>query len=86
MDGVTTINSKSISNQINKCYMEWHPGYPNNASVEFMNGFKYYLEHIAGLRIYFVQELDKTGRFGFRLDTVEVTDPKKYTLFLIKYS
>ena len=66
--------------------MEWHPGYPNNASIEFMNGFKYYLEHIAGLKIYFVQELDKTGRFGFRLDTVEVTDPKKYTLFLIKYS
>lgn len=86
MDCLTTIKSKSISDQINKCYLEWHPGYPNDVSVDNMNGFKYYLEHVGGLRIYFVQELDKTGRFGFRLDTVEVVDPKKYTMFLIKYS
>jgi len=86
MDPMTTINSRSISDQINKCYLEWHPGHPNNVSVDYMNGFKYYVEHVGGLRIYFVEELDSTGRFRFRLDTVEVVDPKKYTMFLIKYS
>lgn len=86
MNHLTTVNTKTVSDQLNRCYLDWHPGYPNNVSMEYMNGFKYYIERTAGLRIYFVEQLDKTGRFGFRLDTVEVTDPKKYTMFLLKWS
>lgn len=80
-----TLNSKTVTEQLNRCYLDWHPGYPNNVGVEYINAFKYYIERTAGLRIYFVEELDKTGRYGFRLDNIEVIDEKKYMLFQIRY-
>lgn len=81
-----TIDSGIIKQQINKCYIEYDPNYPAGyGEPMLMNGFKYYLERTAGIRLEF--EPETTGlTFGYRMKRVEIVDDKKYLMWTIKYS
>lgn len=81
-----TVDSSIIKNQINNCYREYDPKWPEGyADAELMGGFKYFLEHTAGIRLEFEPET-KNGKFGYTMKRVEIVDDKKYTMWLIKYS
>lgn len=81
-----TVDSKLIQKQINKCYLEYDPNYPTcYGEPTMMNGFKYYLERTAGIRLEFEPET-KDFKFGYAMKRVEIVDDKKYMLWTIKYS
>lgn len=86
MSPLTTIDSNLIKQQVNKCYLEYDPNYPAcYGDPTLMNGFKYYLERTAGLRLEFEPEM-KNGRMGFGMKRAEILDDKKFMMFRIKYS
>jgi len=81
-----TIDSEHIKDQINKCYLEWDPDYPDRFGQPTMiNGFKYYLERTAGIRLEFEPEM-KNGRMGFGMKRAEIVDDKKYMMFLLRWT
>jgi hypothetical protein len=80
------VNPKAINPQLNKCYMEYDPTWPDDSETR-VPAFKYYIERIAGLKLDFTPKVDyNTGRFGYELREVEIIDDRKYTMFLLKYS
>ena len=82
-----TIAADQITNQINRCYMDYDPGYPHRfGHEELMSSFKYYLERTSGIRLEFEVEMKKTGQVGYGMKRVEIVDDKKYTMFLMRYS
>ena len=82
-----TINSHLIKQQINKCYLEYDPTFPMGyAQPNLMNGFKYFLERTAGVRLEFEPEVNNKGQVGYGVKRVEILDDKKYMMWLIKYS
>lgn len=81
-----TIAVKSITDQINRCYLEYDPRWPENLRTETINSFKYYIEHTAGLKLDYRPAINKYGRFGYEIESVEIVDDKKYIMFLVKYS
>ena len=86
MDCLKTINPNLVNAQINKCFLEYDPGWVSNYRADqHVHGFKYYIERLAGLKLDFQPET-KDGKYGYRLDAVEIVDEKKYTMFLLKYS
>lgn len=81
-----TIDSSLIKKQINNCYADYDPTYPKGyGEPKLMDGFKYYLERTAGVRLEFEPET-KNFQFGYAMKRVEIVDDKKYTMWLIKYS
>lgn len=81
-----TIDPKLITPAINKCFVEYDSEWAQNwGGRDAVLSFKYYVEHKAGIKLDFVPEI-KTGRYGYRLDGVEIVDEKKFMLFQIKYS
>ena len=80
------VNPKAINPQINKCYMEYDPSWPDNAQTR-IPAFKYYLERTAGLKLDFTPKVDyNSGKFGYEIHRIEVVDDKKYTFFLLRWS
>lgn len=81
-----TIDSGIIKKQINKCYSDYDPNWPNGYGEPLlMNGFKYFLERTAGIRLEFEPEI-KNGKMGYGMKRVEIVDDKKYMMWTIKYS
>lgn len=81
-----TIESKQISAQLNKCYLEWDTDYPARiGEPTMMNGFKYYIERTAGIRLDFTSEI-RNGKIGYKMSRVDVIDEKKFMLFQVKYT
>ena len=81
-----TVDSTLIKRQVNKCYLEYDPNYPTcYGEPTLMNGFKYYLERTAGIRLEF-EPIMKNGQMGYSMKRVEIVDDKKYMLWTIKYS
>lgn len=86
MNRLTTIDPKQVSAQLNKCYLEWDPNYPALlGEPTMMNGFKYYVERTAGMRLDFTTEI-KNGKIGYKMNRVDIVDEKKFMLFQIQYS
>lgn len=83
-----TIDASQVKQEINRCYMDYDPGYPHKfGHEELMSSFKYYLERTAGIRLEFeVEMIERTGRLGYGMRRVEIVDDKKFTMFLMKYS
>lgn len=80
------IDPGTIKRQINKCYNEYDPNWPTRlAEPTMMNGFKYYLERMAGIRLEFEPEI-KNGKMGYGMKHVEIVDDPKFTMWLIKWS
>ena len=83
---MNTIDPKLITPAINKCFLEYDPEWARNwKGKDTVHGFKYYAERIAGLKLDFQPEV-KDGKYGYRLDGVEIVDDKKFMMFQIKYS
>ena len=81
-----TIDPKLINEQLNRCFLEYDPQWAHNYNADaHINGFKYYIERIAGLKLDFHPET-KRGQFGYRLDGVEIVDEKKFMMFQIQYA
>ena len=86
MKAINTINPKLISDALNKCFVEYDPNWSiNYGNDSHVNGFKYHIERIAGLKLDF--HLETVGaKYGYRLNLVEIVDDKKFMMFQIKYS
>jgi len=83
---VRTVDANHLKKQINNCYLEWDTDYPVKfGEPTMMNGFKYYLERTAGIRLEFEPEI-KNGKMGYGMKRVEIVDDKKYMLWTIKYT
>lgn len=80
-----TINVDKITPLINRCYLDYDPEWRSEPSAK-INGFKYYIERTAGVKLDFAPELNKNGRFGYRLDSVEIVDEPKFTLWMLRWS
>ena len=81
-----TVDSKLIQKQMNKCYMEYDPTYPKGVGEPtMMNGFKYYLERTAGIRLEFETEI-KNGKIGYAMTRVEIVDEPKFTMWLLRWT
>lgn len=81
------IPTKDISPLINKCYLEYDPGWPVTLKEQRINSFKYYIERTAGLKLDFTPKINQmTFKYGYELNQVEVVDDKKYMLFVMRYS
>jgi hypothetical protein len=81
-----TIDASIIKKQINECYLEYDPEYPKGyGEPTMMNGFKYYLERTAGIRLEFVPET-KNFQFGYGMKRVEIVDEKKYVMWLLRWT
>lgn len=81
------INPKDINTAINKCYLEYDPGWGQTFDETRVNSFKYYVERTAGLKLDFIPKVDKlTLKYGYELTQVEVVDEKKFMMFQIQYS
>lgn len=78
-------NTKTITPLINRCYLDYDPGWPTNPSAR-IDSFKYHIEHTAGLKLDFTPETNKDGRFGYRLDSVEVVDNPKFTMWMLRWA
>lgn len=79
------IDPKTISIQINKCYLDYDPFYPNDAHNR-VPAFKYYLERTGGLKLDFEPKIDPTGRYAYELKQVEVVDEPKFTMWLLRWA
>lgn len=83
---MNTVDSKLITKQINNCYIKWDPTYPVRlGEPTMMNGFKYYLERTAGIRLEFEPEI-KNGKMGYGMKRVEIVDEPKFTMWMVKWS
>lgn len=81
-----TISPDIITPAINRCFMEYDPRWEENYNgKDAVHSFKYYAERTAGLKLDFQPET-KDGKYGYRLDGVEIVDEKKFMLFQIKYA
>ena len=81
-----TIDSKIIKHQINKCYSAYDPDWPARYGEPIMmNGFKYWLERTAGIRLEFTPEI-KNGKMGYGMKRVEIVDEPKFTMWMVKWS
>lgn len=81
-----TISPDLVNNQVNRCFMEYDPEWKYNYNAkDHIHGFKYYIERIAGLKLDFHPETIH-GRYGYRLDSVEIVDETKFLMFQIKYA
>ena len=81
-----TINPKSIKKQINSCFVDWNPSWERDIGNPLQQkGFKYYLEHEAGIKIDFVLNNDIKGAY-YSINTIEIVDEPKFTWWMLKWS
>lgn len=80
-----TINPKTVHTQLTECYMKYDPDWALNGN-DRMGGFKYHLEHTAGIRLGLTPDTDKLGRQGYKIDQVEIVDDSKFTMWLLKWA
>jgi hypothetical protein len=80
------IDPKTVSKQINKCYLEYDPEWQYNFREDRVLGFKYYFERSSGLRLDFIPKQDRLGRHGYELQQVAVVDEPKYLMWMLRYS
>lgn len=79
------IDTKNITKELNKCYMEYDPVWPNSGE-DRMLGFKFHTERTAGLRLDIMPKQDSYGRHGYEVVQVAVVDERKYTMFMLRWS
>ena len=80
------INTKEIKNQINNCYEHYDPHWDHRiGDPTIMNGFKYYLEREAGLKLDFEVET-RNGIVRYKINSIEVVDEEVYMLWLLTWS
>jgi hypothetical protein len=81
-----TISENEIKHQINNCYDAYDPGWP--ASIgrkDIMKGFKYHLEHTAGIKLDF--ELDiRNGKMGYKINSIEIVDESSFLMWALKWA
>lgn len=80
------IKQNEIKHQINNCYDAYDPNWPANiGNKDVMGGFKYHLEHNAGLKLDF--ELDiRMGKMGYKINSIEVVDEEAFMLWMLTWS
>lgn len=80
-----TIKPKLINKELNKCYLAYDPEWPVSLPKQKIFGFKYHLERTAGLKLDYTPKV-KDGRYGFEVNTVEIVDEPRFTMWLLKWS
>lgn len=81
-----TIDPKLIKNEINKCYSAYDPDWVPNKNDIKCGAFKYHLEHTAGLKVDFEPDIDRLGMFGYKMNTIEIIDEPRFTMWLLKWA
>ncbi len=81
-----TIDAKEIHSQLNRCYLDYDPTWRKTLDSSRVNGFMYYLENKAGLKIECQPATDTLGRLGFEITQVEIVNDPKFTLWLLRWS
>jgi hypothetical protein len=81
-----TINPKEIKNQLNNCFESYEPHWQDDVgSARQRNGFKYYLEYTAGVKLDFETEV-RFNRAGYKINSVEIVDEEAFMLWMLKWS
>jgi len=79
-----TISTNTITKQLNKCYMEFDPDWPDDMQYR-VPAFKYFMEQIAGVKMEF-KPVVIDGEVAYQIDTIEVVDEPKFTMWLLRWS
>jgi hypothetical protein len=74
-----------IKNHINKCYANYDPDWPSSGDTR-INGFKYHVEHTAGVKLDFTPKQDRYGRNVYEVTQVAVIDDPKFTMWLLRWA
>lgn len=81
-----TINPSRIKDEINKCYLAYDPDWrPQKGDVKY-HAFKYHLERTAGIKIDFEPDINRIGQFGYKMNTIEIVDESRFTMWVLKWS
>jgi len=80
-----TINAGAIKKQLNKCYMDYDPEWTHTGDVR-ISGFKYHVEHTAGIKLYVVPAKDRMGRLRYEIKQAEIVNDPKFTMWLLRWS
>lgn len=81
-----TIEIGLIKKQVNDCFEDYDPLWQDEiGSARQRNGFKYYLERTAGIKLYFENELID-GHMGYKITSVEIVDEEQFILWMLKWA
>ena len=83
------IDSKSVKDSLNKCYLDYDPDWSRGITDEYkVLAFKHYIERNAGLVLDFKPRINASSykRFGYELTQIAVIDEPKFTMWLLKWS
>ena len=82
-----TIHPNDIKEQLNNCYDSYDPNWPKNiGDANKIAGFKYHLEHTGGLKLDFELDLNRRGKLGYKMNSVEIVDEPTFMLWMLKWS
>jgi len=82
-----TINPEEIKLQLNNCYDKYDPNWPVTiGSDSTMKGFKYHIEHTAGVKLDFGLYPNKFGKMGYKINSIEIVDEPTFLLWMLRWS
>jgi hypothetical protein len=80
------IDYKQIKPQLNKCFEHYDPHWTEEVgTARQRNGFKYYLERTAGVRLDFETEI-RHGQAGYKINKAEVIDESLFLMWMLRWS
>ncbi len=81
-----TINPKEIKRQLNNCFEQYDPHWQETVgTARQRNGFKYYIERTAGVKLDFETEI-RSGQAGYKINAVEILDEEAFLMWMLKWS
>jgi hypothetical protein len=81
-----TINPREIKNQLNNCFESYDPDWKETVgTARQRNGFKYHVEHTAGIKLDFEPEV-RFGQVGYKINAVEILDEEAFLMWMLKWS
>jgi hypothetical protein len=83
---MTSVKPNQITDQLNRCYLDYDPGWPTGIGNIRSKGFEKYIEETGGIQLGFDPEINKQGQWGYGVKWVKIVDEHKFTLWLLRWS
>lgn len=81
-----TIHPKLVKQQLNNCFEAYDPKWQETVgSARQRNGFKYHLEHTAGVKLDFETEI-RHGQAGYKINSIEIVDEEAFMMWMLKWA
>lgn len=83
---IKTINPNQITDQLNRCYLNYDPRWPTGKGNILEEEFKKYIEESGGIQLHFDPKINGRGQWGYSVIRVDIIDEHKFTIWMLKWT